>query len=217
MTAPQIPFPGDEPQRRRWFVIAGCAWLLFVSVLAIINSVGLSRLAEQSRSSAQDTHLQALTARVGDLEQQIEAIMRQPKPIAQADLDAVRQVLEERLAQTEQAQAADDHADEVQALQARIGAIEARLKRAAPAVAAAPRRAPEPAKPQTPVPPFNVIGLELRGGERFLSVAAPGAASVVDISLLRVGDAAGAWHLQAIEARAAVFGVDGQTVRIPLP
>ena len=62
-----------------------------------------------------------------------------------------------------------------------------------------------------------MIGLELRGGERFLSVAAPGAASVLDISLLRVGDAAGAWHLQAIEARAAAFRVDGQTVRIPLP
>jgi len=217
MTMPQIPFPGDEPRRRRRFVIAGCAWLLFVSVLAIINSVGLSRLTELSRSSAQEAHIQALTARVGDLEQQIGAVRRQPKTIAQADLDAVRQVLEERLAQTEQAQAADDHADEVQALQARVGAIEARLKRAAPAVAAAPRRAPEPAKPQVPVPPFNVIGLELRGGERFLSVATPGAASVLDISLLRVGDATGAWHLQAIEARAAVFQVDGQTVRIPLP
>ncbi len=217
MTTPQIPFPGNEPRRRRWFVIAGCAWLLFVSVLAIVNSVGLSRLAEQSRSRAQDAHVQALTARVGDLEQQIEAIMRQPKPIAQADLDAVRQTLEERQAQAEQTQATDDHADEVQALQARVGAIEARLKRTVTAVAAAARRAPETAKPQVPVPPFNVISLELRGGERFLSVAVPGAASVLDIALLRVGDAAGAWHLQAIEARAAVFQVDGQTVRIPFP
>lgn len=217
MTTPQIPFPGNEPQRRRWFVIAGCTWLLFVSVLAIINSVGLSRLAEQSRGSAQDAHVQALTARVDDLEQQIEAIRRQPKPIAQADLDAMRQTLEERLVQAEQAQAADDHADEVQALQARVGAIEARLKRAAPAVATAPRRAPEPAKLQVPIPPFNVIGLELRGGERFLAVAAPGAASVLDVSLLREGDDAGAWHLQSIEAHAAVFRVDGQTVRIPLP
>lgn len=52
MTTSQIPFPGNEPQRRRWFVIAGGTWLLFVSVLAIINSVGLSRLAEQSRSSS---------------------------------------------------------------------------------------------------------------------------------------------------------------------
>lgn len=216
MTTSQIPFPGDEPQRRRWFAIAGCTWLLFVSVLSIVNSVGLSRLVEQSRSSVQDAHIQALTARVGDLEQQVEAIRRQPKTIAQADLDVVRQTLEERLIQAEQAQAADDHADEVQALQARIGAIEARLKRVAPAVAAAPRRTHEPAKPQVPAPPFNVIGLELRGGERFLSLAAPGAASVLDVWLLREGDAAGAWHLQSIEARTAVFRVDGQTVRIPL-
>lgn len=217
MTTPQIPHPIEESRRDRWFAIAGCAWLLFVSLLAVVNSVGLSRLTEQNRTNAQDAHVQALTARVDDLEQQIEAIKHQPRSIAPADLDAVRQALDERLAQVEQAQAADDRAGEVQALQARVNTIEARLKKAAPIVAAAPRRAAEPAKPQVPEPPFNVVGLELRGGERFLSVAAPGAASVLDVWLLREGDTAGAWYLQSIEARAAVFRVDRRTVRIPLP
>ena len=101
----------------------------------------------------------------------------------------------------------------LQALQARVGDIEARMKR----TAAAPRRTAELAKPKLPEPPFNVVGVELRGGERFLSVTAPKASSVLDVWLLREGDAVGAWHLLAIEARAAVFRVDGQAQRIALP
>jgi len=104
----------------------------------------------------------------------------------------------------------------VQALQDRVSDIEARMKRTA-APAAAPRRIAEPAKPKVPEPPFDIVGVELRGGERFLSVAAPRAPSVLDVWLLREGDAVGAWHLLAIEAHAAVFRVDGQTQRIALP
>ena len=83
--------------------------------------------------------------------------------------------------------------------------------------AATPRRTAEAIKPKTPEPPFSVAGLELRGGERFLSIAAPGVAAVRELRLLREGDAIGAWQLQVIEAHAAVFRVDGQTQRIALP
>ena len=48
-------------------------------------------------------------------------------------------------------------------------------------------------------------------------MTAPKASSVLDVWLLREGDAVGAWHLLAIEARAAVFRVDGQTQRLALP
>ncbi|MGZ7153888.1 hypothetical protein ACXWOD_10385, partial [Streptococcus pyogenes] len=81
----------------------------------------------------------------------------------------------------------------------------------------APRRTAEPANPKVPEPPFNVVGVKLRGGERFLSVAAPKASSVLDVWLLREGDAVGAWHLLAIEARSAVFRVYGQIQRLALP
>lgn len=212
MNMPQIP--SGDASRMRWLKIAAAAWLLLVSALAIVNSVGLSGLAEQSRSSAQDAHVQALAARMADVEQQAEAFKRQPKPVAQSDFDAARHALEERLSQVTQ-QASDAGARDVQALQARVGEIEARLKKAPPAVV--PRRAAEAAKPQAPVPPFSVVGLELRGGERFVSIALPGAGSLRELRLLREGDAIGAWHLQAIEARGAVFRMDGQTQRIALP
>lgn len=211
MNIPQLPTEGAD--RARWLKIAAAAWLLLVSVLAVVNSVGLSRLTEQSQASAQDAHVQALNTRVAELEQQAAASKNQPKPVTQPDFEAARKTLDERLAQVEQAQAGDAHAGDLQALQARVGDIEARMKR----TAAAPRRTAELAKPKLPEPPFNVVGVELRGGERFLSVAAPKASSVLDVWLLREGDAVGAWHLLAIEARAAVFRVDGQAQRIALP
>lgn len=214
MTTPQMLAP--EERRARWPKIAAGVGLALVSALAIVNSVGLARLTEQSRASAQDAHVQALGTRVGELEQQAEAFKRQPKPVTQADLDAARQALEARLSQVEQAQATQSPSADLDALRTRIDHIEARLKKSA-TPATVPRRTVEPAKPKVPEPPFSVVGVELRGGERFLSVAAPKASSVLDVWLLREGNAVGAWHLQAIEARAAVFRVDGQTQRIALP
>lgn len=214
MTIPQLP--DENAGRARWLKIAATVWLLLVSLLAVVNSVGLSRLTEQSQASAQDARVQSLNTRVAELEQQSAASKTQPKPVTQPDFETARKALDERLAQVEQAQATDARAGDLQALQARVADIEARIKRTA-ASSAAPRRAAESAKPKVPAPPFDVVGVELRGGERFLSVAAPKASSVRDVRLLREGDAVGAWHLQAIEASAAVFSVDGQTQRIALP
>lgn len=207
----------DREERPSWPWIAAGIWLLLISVLAIVNSVGLSRLAEQGRARAQDARVQALATRVSELEQQAEAIKRQPKPVTQADYDTAHQALDERLTQIEKAQATYDQASEIQALQARLGAIENRLKKSAASMATAPRHAPEPPKPAVPEPPFNVVGLELRGGERFLSVVVPTATSMRDVRLLREGDTLGIWHLQSLEAHVAVFRVDGQTQRIALP
>ena len=214
MSVPQMSL--DDAGRPRWLEIAAGVWLVLVSAIAIVDSVGLSRLIEQSRSSAQDAQMQALATRISDLEHQAEAAKRQPKPVVQGDFDAARQALEERLVHIEQAQATDAHGDDIKALQARVGVLEARLKKAASS-AAAPRKTAVAAKPKVLEPPFNVVGLELRGGERFVSIASRGAAALTDLRLLREGESIGAWQLQAIDAHAVVFRVDDQTVRVALP
>ncbi len=214
MNLPQMS--PDGAGRPRWLKIAAGVWLVLVSAIAIVDSVGLSRLIEQSRSSAQDAQVQALATRISDLEHQAEAAKRQPKPVVQGDFDAARQALEERLAHVEQAQAADAHGDDIKALQARVGVLEARLKSRALS-ATTSRKTAETAKPKVPEPPFNVVGLELRGGERFVSIASRGATALIDLRLLREGESIGAWQLQAIDAHAAVFRVDNQTVRLALP
>lgn len=214
MSLPQMS--PDGAGRPRWLKIAAGVWLVLVSAIAVVDSVGLSRLIEQSRSSAQDAQVQALATRVSDLEHQAEATKHQPKPVVQGDFDAARQALEERLAHVEQAQAADAHGEDIKALQARVGVLEARLKKRAPS-ATAPRKTAEATKPKVPEPPFDVVGLELRGGERFVSIASRGATALTDLRLLREGESIGAWQLQAIDAHAVVFRVDDQTVRVALP
>ncbi len=45
MIVPQLQ--SENAGRARWLKIAAAAWLLLVSALAVVNSVGLSRLTEQ--------------------------------------------------------------------------------------------------------------------------------------------------------------------------
>ena len=215
MTFPQAP--SERSSRTRWLKIAATVWLLLTSTLAVVNSVGLSRLTEQAEASAQDAQVQALGLRLAELEQQAEVDRRRPTPLSQAEFATAQQALDERIARVEAAQSADSLAIDLQTLQARVHGIETRLEEARKTTAVAARRAPEVTKPALPAPPFQVVGVELRGGERFLSIAAPGVAAVRELRLLREGDAIGAWQLQVIEAHAAVFRVDGQTQRIALP
>ena len=71
MTFPQAPSERDS--RTRWLKISAAFWLLLISALTLINSVGLSRLAEQTQSSAPDAQVNALGLRVAVLEQQAHA------------------------------------------------------------------------------------------------------------------------------------------------
>jgi conjugative transfer region protein (TIGR03748 family) len=108
------------------------------------------------------------------------------------------------------------HVEQAQALQTRIDAIEARLNEAA-VQTPTPRRTAESPKPATPIPPFKVMGLELRGSERFLSVLPSNTMAVRDVQLLREGDRLGRWQLQSIDGQAAVFRIQGQPVRVAVP
>nr|BFE89541.1 hypothetical protein GCM10020185_00770 [Pseudomonas brassicacearum subsp. brassicacearum] len=63
-----------------------------------------------------------------------------------------------------------------------------------------------------------MLGVESRGGERFLAVAPPDSRSLKDIQLLHNGEQLGAWQLKALEPNAAIFAVTAQpdqTVQLP--
>jgi hypothetical protein len=189
---------------------------VLISAVALVNSVGLSRLAEQTQSSAQDAQVNALGLRVADLEQQADADKRRPAPISQAEFATARQALDERMTRLEEAEARALAVD-LQTLQARVNGIETRLEKTRQVASAARPRIPVATKPKVPEPPFRVLGVELRGGERFLSITSTAAASLAGARLLREGDAEGGWQLQSIEAQAGVFQVNGQTQRVAVP
>ena len=80
-----------------------------------------------------------------------------------------------------------------------------------------PKKASRP-KPAPLSPPFSVLGVESRGGERFLAVAPPDSRSLKDIQLLHSGEQLGTWHLKVLEPNAAIFAVTAhpdQTVHLP--
>ena len=75
-----------------------------------------------------------------------------------------------------------------------------------------------PPKPVPLSPPFSVLGVESRGGERFLAVAPHDSSSLIDVRLLHAGEQFGAWHLKVLEPNSAIFAVAAQpdqTVHLP--
>jgi hypothetical protein len=67
-------------------------------------------------------------------------------------------------------------------------------------------------------PPFSVLGVESRGGERFLAVAPPDSRSLTDVRLLHSGEQVGTWQLKVLEPNSAIFAVAAQpdqTVHLP--
>lgn len=82
---------------------------------------------------------------------------------------------------------------------------------------AKPKKTAQP-KPAPLLPPFSVLSVEYRGGERFLAVAPPTSRSLNDIQLLHNGEQFGTWQLKVLEPNAAIFAVTAhpdQTVHLP--
>ncbi|CAN7450045.1 chemotaxis protein [Pseudomonas sp. LjRoot277] len=80
-----------------------------------------------------------------------------------------------------------------------------------------PKKTARP-KPTRLSPPFSVLGVESRGGERFLAVAPPDSRSLTDVRLLHSGEQFGDWRLKVLEPNSAIFAVAAQpdqTVQLP--
>jgi len=80
-----------------------------------------------------------------------------------------------------------------------------------------PKKTARP-KPTPLSPPFSVLSVESRGGERFLAVAPHDSRSLTDVRLLHSGEQQGAWRLKILEPNSAIFAVAAQpdqTVHLP--
>lgn len=106
-----------------------------------------------------------------------------------------------------------------QTLIQRIEQLEVRPVPVVRPVAQARKPAARPAPARLALPPLpQPLGLELRGTERFVAVAPADSQTLAAARLLRPGDRFGAWTLQRLDARAAVFSAPGQSEQtLPLP
>lgn len=219
MTLPPDFHPAS---RTRLLQVAAATWLLLVSAAVVVNHVSLSRLAEDVRASAPAIDVAMLDSRLTELELLTDSTGHQPEPLTQASLDTVRQALEERLARLEQTDAEPPATTDIAHLQSRLDQLEARLKeiRQPPPPAAAPARRPPPAeaaRPTTVEPPFRLLDIELRAGERFLSIAPADSRSLASVRVQRLGETESGWRLESLEGRTATFLFNGQARRLSVP
>ncbi|ELY3880556.1 hypothetical protein ACSETR_03925 [Pseudomonas aeruginosa] len=191
-------------------------WLLGLSVLVALGYQVMNDQVDQKRL---DTRLQRLEAQATGLAETMEAIQQRPAVATAADLKDTRQILEARAAQVEQSLSGYAAADDLQALRAEVEQIKSRQTAARAAAPTQPRAANKAAsKPEPPPLPFRIVGVELRAGERSVSIApSSGDFTPGQLQVLLPGDAVGQWRLQAVEGNTAVFQAGDQSRRVAIP
>ncbi|MFJ5299211.1 hypothetical protein ACIQAL_22100 [Pseudomonas sp. NPDC088368] len=220
--------------------------LLALSVFGLAGWCGyqqfvILRLSQQISNAANQESITALAQRVGGIEDRYDK-SADFKPVSIDDFRAGQQALSNRidslhdqlkpLQQTvqESSQAAASMLDVV-ALEAKFEGLQltvqdlVRVRPEAPATPPIPRLKTPPLQKNEAVvkavestPPFTVVGVEYRGGERFLSVAPPGSTRLSQLYLVRPGDMieGSNWRLSALDDSRAQFNINGSSRIIAL-
>jgi hypothetical protein len=192
----------------------------------------LASMRSTLTEAADKTTIKALQGRLSDIDDRLDTVAGKPM-VSMDDFRASQQALSARIdvVQAATAQAQDlartsASASELVVLKADVEALNGRLQKVTasqPTVATAKPPAPPKPKPkaaaakvaptpQTP-PPFQMVGLEYRGGERFLAVAPSGSTRLSQIYVIRPGEvvSGSTWRLKSVNERTATFDVDGNT------
>lgn len=194
------------PRPTRTTLIFSLCLIALASVLAYENHQ-LSLVSNNLASTADKDSLNALLTRLAKVDERLDAVdgkhlvtnddFRSGQQALSNRIDAVQAYAKQASKTTQDLSMRVTAAEEqVMVLKASIEMIDIQLQELCnpqasepPMVAPPPkpviRKKPPPA-PQPP--PFTVIGIEYRGGERFLSVAPPGSTQLSQINLIRPGD-----------------------------
>lgn len=202
-------------------------WLLVLTGLVFSNLATTTRMQVDIAQNPQERHVLALEETVAGLGGQLAAVQERPW-IHQDQLQEVQRELNGRIRTMNDNLAGMAKQSELRALQVQLQQLQHDLqalqsapvvKPAAPADASLSQDGKARAERQggaIVTPPFKVLGVELRGGERLLSVQPAGGQSVTSVLLLGAGQHIGQWRLEAIEDRHAVFKVGARTHRIAI-
>lgn len=207
----------ERSHRTTLLRVAAVTWLLLISAVVVIDRVILSTRADRTEDAVPAMQLSELEAQLAELARELEQQRQGPAALPLRRYESERLVLDQRLAALEQA--VDDRPTiDLQSLQTRIDRLEVRLAtvRSAPTAASRPPvRAP--ARPRHVEPSFRVIGVELRAGERFLSILPADAAALAQARLLRAGETEAGWRLEVMEDGGAVFRHGDEVRRLTVP
>ena len=202
----------------RLAILLGATWMAVLTATILIDHGHGRAHASQTQTDVPDRALESLRTRVGTVESQLAAQRRSAAPISAERFADVTRVLDERLTRLEQGATHVVSAQQLEALATRVSVLEVARTRSVHVSTILASQSKSPTASNTPAaPPFRVLGLEMRGGERFLAVAPPNAVSLSEISVLRVGDVEDGWQLEAIDTQSATFRFQGQQHRLELP
>nr|WP_246873992.1 plasmid transfer protein [Pantoea ananatis] len=184
------------------------------------------------------SNVTAMQEKLKTLEKQVSALAPVQDKITSLSSEQLK--LSTRVNQLSDAGLSDQQS--VEQLQQQLGLLRQEVQTSASAVealkqqAVATPKAPEPekAKPQPsqkavsspkkakrsvrhavmPAAPFELTGIERRGGQTFAVVIPRGVTVISSMRLLSPGDGFMGWSLRALEGNAALFSVNGSAVRL---
>ncbi len=179
-----------------------------------LGQLQVELLARSPLGQAQD-----LQANVEKLERTLEHLSTQPPHAAQSEFELSQATFEQRITAIEDALRLQPSDADLERLRGRVHALESQATPSPrPSRPFRPARRPALHLPsQEAQPPFQIVGPELRGGHQFLTLLANGSHSIADVTLLRIGEAIGAWQLNRVTPDGAEFRVHGNTRILPLP
>lgn len=223
-------------------VVIRALGLVFLIGMCVFQQLQILQLKTSVESAANLDTVNAITQRINGVDDRLDAASVL-KPVTIEDFRAGQQALSNRIDAVQALlkqiqQASQDTAQssasmqEVVVLSARLEELQVKLQelRTAKPVATQPvaltkaksaaqtRKPVIQAKAPEPVPPFSVVGVEYRGGERFLSVAPPGSTQLSQLALIRPGDmvAGSNWQLSSLDDARALFSINGSPRILPL-
>lgn len=218
------------PSRKKMLIALGG---IALGAALLFQQYQLTILRSTLTEAADKTTLNALQSRLSGIDDRLDTVAGKPM-VSMDDFRASQQALATRIdaAQAAAAQAHDmartsASASELVVLKADLESLTGKMQKmaASRATAVVTTKPQTPPKPKTkaaiakvpPVPsappPFQMVGLEYRGGERFLAIAPSGSTRLSQIYLIRPGEfvSGSTWHLKSVNDRTATFDVDGAT------
>ena len=189
-------------------------WLTLTSVVLATHQASLSRLEGRVQEQADSVKLQLFEERLDELERSNFDTSQNQTTVTQTQLNQTTDALSRRIDVMHTAIAGAAAMADLQTLKDQLQQLESKHQPTTPSPAPSklklkPRKASKPTEPS-----FQIIGRELRGGERFLSINPLGGESLEQSRILRNGETYAGWRLQGFDEHTAVFVVDGELRRL---
>ncbi|MGF6094922.1 hypothetical protein [Pseudomonas sp. 18175] len=205
--------PLTNPSLTRLLVVG---WLTLLSLALVALALSLTGQDAQYRQDAPDAQIAELQTRMLELEAFRASVEVSPAVVTDSDFQQQRDQWQQQWESLNQRQRDFASSTDLAAVQNRLDALAQQVSATKPVANKARPRTAKP-RPTPTTPAFQLLGVESRGGERFLAIQPNGSTGLAAVRLLRLGDAEGRWQLNALEPHSAVFRVDQQTQRLPLP